>query len=86
MNQLICIFDKKASQHYEPKITRNVAQMIRDFMDICNDPKSSICKYPEDFSLVSLGTWNDITGELITNRKVLVEAVSCKRNVSTEKK
>lgn len=86
MKQLICIFDKKAGEHFEPKFTTNAAQMVRDFMDICNEPKSSACKYPEDFCLVSLGTWNESTGELITNRKVLVEATSCKRNVATEKK
>lgn len=81
MFDIVAVYDKKAGQHFEPRFTRNTAQMVRDFMDLCNDDKTSINKYPNDFCLVSLGTYNESTGELITNRKTIVEAVACKRNL-----
>lgn len=59
------VFDIKAKQFQRPfySLTRGTA--IRDFQDAVNDPQTSLNKYPDDFTLFEIGTFDDTNGELI---------------------
>ena len=65
---MFSVFDTKlaafGTPFYMPK--ENVA--IRTFNDLTNDPKSSIYKHPEDYTLYLLGNFNDETG-LVESQK-----------------
>lgn len=40
---------------------------IRSFVDLANDGQSVPCKYPDDFRLVHLGSFDNNTGVLMAN-------------------
>lgn len=60
--KIYSIYDNKA-QAFLPMFTvRTHGEAIRSFTDICNNPKTNVNKYPEDFALMEIGTFNDSTG------------------------
>lgn len=43
-----------------PAVSRGVA--LRMFTDLVNDPKTSIARHPEDYTICELGSFEDSTG------------------------
>ncbi len=56
------IFDSKAEAFNSPFFRPTRGQAIREFTEVCNDSASSINKYPEDFTLFHIGSYDDSTG------------------------
>lgn len=56
------IFDSKAANYSPPFFMANHKLAIRSFADIVNDRQTNICRHPEDFSLVFLGSFDDSVG------------------------
>jgi len=59
---VVCsIRDAKADFH-QPFFVKTKGEALRGLMDILSDPNSNIHKYPEDFALFYLGTFDELTG------------------------
>lgn len=56
------IFDVKADVFHAPFFTGTHGLAIRNFKDVANDKNSSIGKYPADFKLVCIGSYDDSRG------------------------
>jgi len=56
------IRDSKAECFNTPFFQKSHGEAERSFREIANDQKSMISKYPEDYDLYYLGTYNDQTG------------------------
>lgn len=64
---LICsVYDRKAAVYARPFVTPNRAMARRSFESARQDPTTELHKFPEDFSLYVLGTFNDETGEVVS--------------------
>lgn len=57
-----CIYDSKVKVFEKPIYLRNHGEALRELEDAANDEKSKISMYPEDFSLMHLGTYDDEKG------------------------
>lgn len=62
MTKMFSVFDSKAVVFGLPIFVPTKGAAIRSFSDVANDPKSSIGKHPEDYSLFYLGEFDDSTG------------------------
>lgn len=61
------IYDSKALCFSQPFLSINNDVAERSFYDLANDNISQISKFPEDFSLFILGTFNDSTGLIVSS-------------------
>jgi len=57
------IHDSKADAYFPPFYLHNINMAMRQFGDMCNDPSSNISKHPEDYTLFTLGKWDDNNGQ-----------------------
>ena len=68
MNMLMfSIFDDKASIYSRPFYALTVGEAIRTFTDAINTPDSPYNRHPEDYTLYSVGTFNDQDAEVQDN-------------------
>lgn len=61
---LFSIHDQKAEIFMTPFVAPNAATAKRSFAHAANDPNSDICRFPGDFTLFELGSFNGDTAEL----------------------
>ena len=67
-NTVVCsVYDDKAKFYSTPFFSQNDEVAIRDFVDIVENPKSPFGKNRDDYSLVSIGTFNADTGTLVAH-------------------
>lgn len=64
MQKVFAIYDVKAELYGVPFFMPARGQAIRAFMDLVNDGQSQISRYPGDFKLVQIGTFDDLSGAL----------------------
>jgi len=57
------IYDSKAEAFILPYYAPTSAMGQRQFHQAANDPKTSYYKYPGDYTLFEVATWDDYTGE-----------------------
>lgn len=62
--KMYSVYDSKAQSYGQPFHAPNDAVALRLFGDAVNDPDTQLNKYPEDFVLMAVGTWDDQTAEL----------------------
>lgn len=58
------VHDRKAAVFARPFIAPNDGMALRSFAAAKLDPSTELAKFPEDFSLYLLGSFDDETGEL----------------------
>ena len=73
---LYCIKDVKVAAFTSPFTMPGDVQAMRYFHEIAVDEKTTIFKYPSDFELHRLGSFDDSTGELHSGLKFLSSAVT----------
>jgi len=56
------IRDQKAEIFNTPFFQKTHGEAERSFRELVHDPKSMVSKYPDDYDLYYLGTYNDLTG------------------------
>lgn len=56
------IYDVKAEIYSPPFFVNTVGLAIRMFTDLVNDGESRIAKYPADFTLFEIGSFDDSSG------------------------
>lgn len=62
MLNLYSILDLKAKAYSPPFTERTSGLAIRGFTALANDQNTTICKYPTDFQLYHIGTYDEETG------------------------
>lgn len=59
LNSVYAIYDTGISTWFPPLFFRNKGEALRWFSETVNNAESKLSKYPSDFTLFELGTWND---------------------------
>lgn len=73
MMKIFAIRDRKAEVYGHPFFLRSSPEAIRLFGDEVNSGKeqSAVAKWPHDHELVELGTWDDQTGAITPDNRLL---------------
>lgn len=80
--RIFAIWDDKAKAYIPPFFMPQVGLAVRAFKDCVNQDGHAFAKHPADYTLFSVGTWDDNTGvlkpfgtlEMIARGHELVEA------------
>lgn len=65
MKYKVCsVFDSKSKLYSQPAFFKTNGEAIRAFMEACKDSKTTVGKYPEDFTFFLLGEFDEETGEI----------------------
>lgn len=59
---VMTVYDKAVNAYLPPFYARAMGEAIRSFTEACADKNSNFSKYPLDFTLMSLGTFDDSNG------------------------
>jgi len=62
--KIYSIRDAKAGIFHNPWMKNTHGEAERDFTELTKDEKSMVSKYPEDFDLYFLGSYDNVTGKL----------------------
>jgi len=88
LHKICSIFDSAAAMYQRPFTAKSYGEVTRSFQDVCLDADHEIGKHPEDYTLYSLGTFNDGTGEIIgmppEKIATALELVALARNVNRD--
>ena len=63
---MFSVKDEKAQAFNLPFLQTNVDLAIRTLASSVTNPDSVVSKYPQDFTLYKLGTFDEITGAIVT--------------------
>lgn len=82
MKSLFSVYDSRA-QLYGPIIVDvSPVNVARSFTEACRGEDSMLHRYPEDYELQCLGTFNEETGEIVSHPGVCVlSAQEVKRRI-----
>jgi hypothetical protein len=82
---LYSVYDKQIKAYLNPLVAVNDAEAIRLMQTWVNsdDKSQNICLYPEQFTMVRLGSYDSESGVLETDYKELIAGGAC---VQDEKK
>ena len=76
IHQLIAVYDFKSAAYARPVAVPADGAAIRSFQDAVNDKSTAYAKHPEDYQLFNIGTYDDITGEIISKKPALLTQAS----------
>lgn len=62
--KIFSIHDSKAEAYLSPFYCRTKGEAIRMFETTCKDESTQFNKYPSDFTLVEIGTYNELTSHI----------------------
>ena len=68
IHRIISIRDGKAGIFMKPSVGLHLGAILRDWEQVVNAPESLFGKFPEDFTLCELGTFDDETGEVLPHK------------------
>lgn len=68
MMKLFAVRDVKADAYTALHPCANEAIARRSFMEAAQDTRSELAKYPEDYQLYLVGTWDPSSGEILGER------------------
>lgn len=79
MHKIYTVYDKKAQSYYKPFYYPNKGLALRALGELVADPQTSLNKYPADFSIWYIGTWDETTGVIVPLQKpeFIDEASNC---------
>lgn len=66
------ILDGKSHVYSPPFLSRHTGEALRSFTDLVNDERSTVSKYPGDFQLVQVATFDDELGTFIECKPVFL--------------
>lgn len=62
--KIFAVRDEKTGVFNRPFFDLHVASALRSWTEACNEPTSPFCKFPEDFTLYEVGTFDDLEGRI----------------------
>lgn len=60
--KVFSLFDSAVEAYNVPMFLRSRGEAIRALQSAVNDPQSSICKWPDQYVLFEIGTYDDSNG------------------------
>lgn len=63
------LFDLKADLFMPPFYSGTLGQAVRSVIEAAADQRTTLGRYPQDFSLMEVGEFDDVTGELTPVKK-----------------
>ncbi len=87
--QIYSIYDVASGLYQRPFVAQSDGQVTRSFSDLARDSEHEIGQHPEDYTLFSLATFNDNTGEIVGHpapEKIAtaLELIAIDRNVKKD--
>jgi hypothetical protein len=77
MYKLFTVHDRASDTYIKPFCMETERDAIEGFKEVCKDEKTNYHKYPEDFTLLYLGSYNPRTAEFdLGDKKILINASS----------
>lgn len=64
INRIMSVRDGKAGIYLKPQFYLHLGQAMRDWDSLVNEPGSVFAKFPEDFTLFEMGTFDDENGQI----------------------
>lgn len=64
-SKIYSVFDNKADVFSPPFVAATKGLATRIFADVVNDKNSQVNRYPADFKLVEIGTFDEVTGRVV---------------------
>jgi hypothetical protein len=74
--KLIGILDKKANVINHIRTYRSSTDALRAAQVAANSDKSELNSYPDDYQVVQLGTVDDETGEMTSDKNILDDVIN----------
>lgn len=62
--RMFVVYDSKAEIYNTPFCMNTVGAALRAFADQANDPSTMIGKYPTDYDIFEIGTFDDNSGKI----------------------
>lgn len=59
---LFAVHDSKTEAFMPPFVASTPGEAERNFRNACSDPESTLHKFPQDFNLYLVGSWNNQAG------------------------
>lgn len=59
LTHVISIYDRKTKQYSNLMTPRSLERVPEEFKEVCKNPQSQFHKYPEDYEVHHLGSFND---------------------------
>lgn len=80
------IFDKKSGTYNTPFFCLTDGVAVRSLSDLVKDVRTTVAMHPADFSLVFIGCFDEVTGQLSSHSapRVICEAVALLPNSEQE--
>lgn len=66
MQTIFQVFDSKAETYHQPFFAQATGAGLRSFSAACNNPEHDFNRYPADFTLFEIGTYDTQTGDITT--------------------
>lgn len=60
--------DHKILLFTSPRYFHTDGEAIRSFSEGCKDEKSNLFKHPEDFTMYRIGIFDDVSGEIVSEK------------------
>jgi hypothetical protein len=78
--KVFSVYDSKVEVYFPPFMLKNKGEALRGMMELVTDGKSNISKYPEDFTLFELGSFDDSTAkfDLLLTPLSVCKAIECR--------
>lgn len=67
MLKICTVYDSKAEAYFTPMFFKNRAEAVRSFTEAAMDKATMLGKYPADFTMFELGTYDELTGKFVIN-------------------
>lgn len=63
-NGMYTVYDIKAEAYLAPFFARTDGEAVRMILSALEDPQTMLAKYPLDYKLVKIGSWDNQTGKV----------------------
>lgn len=63
--KIYSVYDSKTEFFSQPLYMKAKGEAVRSFTELANDKSNAIGKYPADYTLFELGTFDDATGKFV---------------------
>lgn len=79
--KVLAVYDSKVEAYLSPFFMRSRGEALRGFESAVNDPQTSFCRYPADYTLFEIGEFDESTGRIAPHQAYvdLGNAVQFKR-------
>lgn len=76
MLECFSLYDEKAKCYLNPFFCKSAVEAIRGLVQACDDPKTNLHRFPDDFSLYRLCRLDDGNGSIVDANPELVVRVN----------